>query len=707
MQKKILNVILVSLLTIFFNLQIAHASSNKFITQKKQIELLKKYSPSVVIVNFWFKYNNGEIPDFARNLIKNKKPYQLPGFFITKKEILIPDIIYNSRFFDKVTVDFKGKQYVASKQSYMKNYDAAIYELKNKIPKAFPLDFSTKDKVGKLMIEYKRMSGEFELEIEPFSPSLCLDSQGQVFESYEIPKILLNKSGEAITLLMRDKEYLNKKRVYSPLKWEKVYNAQLQKRFSLLEKKLADTIFQTTLTFRSPKMPVSLNQETITFGEGATTKTEKNCLSIAIGKNRIVILERLVPSVTARLKDIAIRLADGKTINAKFEKTVSSWGAFTATTQKPFGTIMAFSKEPIGNNQDKLYLSAQIRIQGEKKTIYMQRNRIGNYYRGFNNKLYPVFDSNERDTFVFDSSNNLLALPLSRRNKISDDWDSWGGNGRNNVILSSASFLEKSLGDNSKNYDPNNIPLLEKNENRLAWMGVVLQGMTPNLAKVNNVSQYTSNGKTGAIVSYVYKNSPAAKAGIRPGVILLWLNVEGQEKPTMIKVDEGYGHQPFPWDQYDMIPSTYLMNLPLPWKSVKNTLSAKLTDIGFDKKYKVTFYDNGKVFQKSFVVEKMPKYYGSAESYYSKALGMNVKNLTFEVRRYFQLDENAPGVIVSRVKSGFPAEISGIKNYEIITKIDGKIINNISDFKDNIADKTQLKFNITIMVKQRVIKINL
>jgi serine protease DegS/serine protease DegQ len=51
------------------------------------------------------------------------------------------------------------------------------------------------------------------------------------------------------------------------------------------------------------------------------------------------------------------------------------------------------------------------------------------------------------------------------------------------------------------------------------WLGIELQELTPQLAASLGIEQ-----STGALVAGVYRNSPAAKAGLRPGDLLLELN---------------------------------------------------------------------------------------------------------------------------------------------------------------------------------------
>ena len=91
----------------------------------------------------------------------------------------------------------------------------------------------------------------------------------------------------------------------------------------------------------------------------------------------------------------------------------------------------------------------------------------------------------------------------------------------------------------------------------------------------------------------------------------------------------------------------------------------------------------------------------------SKALGMTLRNLTFEVRRYFQLTKSQPGVIISKVKPAELASIAGIRIYEIITHINEAPIKNVDIFKQRIAGQKELRMVVKRFIKTRTVKIHM
>jgi hypothetical protein len=254
------------------------------------------------------------------------------------------------------------------------------------------------------------------------------------------------------------------------------------------------------------------------------------------------------------------------------------------------------------------------------------------------------------------------------------------------------------------------VPLKKEEENRLAWMGLMLQPLNKELARVNNVSELTQDGQTGALVSYVYPDSPAAKAGIKAGAVLLRLHLKDQPKPLEIRLDaygDPYGGEPFPWDQLDKIPDQYYDQIPKPWPAVEDNLTRALTDLGFGKPYTAEFFAEGKALMAELVVTASPAHYDSAPRWKSEALGLTARDLTFEVRRYFQMKPEDPGVIVSNLKPGSKGSVAGIKPYEIIMQVNGVALHSVKDFEKLSDKQEELRLAVKRMTKERQVKIKL
>jgi len=174
------------------------------------------------------------------------------------------------------------------------------------------------------------------------------------------------------------------------------------------------------------------------------------------------------------------------------------------------------------------------------------------------------------------------------------------------------------------------------------WLGVSIQEITPELSKSLGLKE-----KKGALVAQVVPGSPADKAGIEQGDVIVEFN--GKEVA----------------DSKD---------LPLIVAS---------TPVG--KSVTVKLLRDGKVTDRQVKVgemeEKGIKASKSAASH--KSLGITVQNLTPEIAKQLDLKKDT-GVVVTGVEPGSPAEEAGIRAGDVIQQINRKPITNVDDFVQKV-----------------------
>jgi serine protease Do len=312
-------------------------------------------------------------------------------------------------------------------------------------------------------------------------------------------------------------------------------------------------------------------------------------------------------------------------------------------------------------------------------------------------------------TLVYNQEGKLLAMPVVRRSKADSSMtDRYGYSDYENTRLTAMSYLTESIASPLEYADLDNVPLSESQQNRAAWLGVILQSLSPDLARLNKVTEVSKNGNVGGIVSFVYPDSPAQRAGIEPGMVLLRIHSASNPRPVNIDVDEQMSQYSasFPWDRLDEVPAEYMNELPVPWPAAKNEISEILQGIGFGREYTVEAYKDGAKLDLKLTVEECPTYYDSAPRYKSSDTGLTVRNLTFEVKRYMQLTEQDPGVIVSGIEQGSKADVANIKIFEVITHINDKPIMTVDDFRDATEQDGELRFAIKRMSKGRIVNIS-
>ncbi|MDF1577649.1 MAG: DegQ family serine endoprotease [Desulfobulbales bacterium] len=191
------------------------------------------------------------------------------------------------------------------------------------------------------------------------------------------------------------------------------------------------------------------------------------------------------------------------------------------------------------------------------------------------------------------------------------------------------------------------------------WLGVMIQHVTADLAE-----KFGLERPVGALVGEVMKDSPAEKAGIRQGDVIVEFMGRKIEKMATL-------------------PSMVAM-----------------TPVG--TKADLTVVRNGKKKQIEVTIGKLDEKMvdgdlGLEESVEHK-LGLTVQELTPELADSLGIGDRK-GLIVSNVKIGSPAATAGIKRGEIILEINQEQVESVEDFKKIIA-KVDSDKNILFLTKR-------
>lgn len=174
------------------------------------------------------------------------------------------------------------------------------------------------------------------------------------------------------------------------------------------------------------------------------------------------------------------------------------------------------------------------------------------------------------------------------------------------------------------------------------WLGVAIQPVTPELAKSFGVT-----GENGALVSEVTKDSPADKAGVKTGDIIM--EFDGKQIHEM------------------------------------NSLPRYVAATPVGKKVKMKVLRNGKPEVLTVLIERLKdgedKTAPGAEQ---DRLGMTVRDIDDELAAKMG-KKDAKGVVVTAVKPGGVAEEAGITAGDVIKEINGVKINTTADFTKAVS----------------------
>ena len=178
-------------------------------------------------------------------------------------------------------------------------------------------------------------------------------------------------------------------------------------------------------------------------------------------------------------------------------------------------------------------------------------------------------------------------------------------------------------------------------------LGVYIQDITPELAK-----QFKLGTNMGALVSDLIEGSPAEKAGLERGDVILQYN--GKEV-------ENNGH---------------LRNM------VAQTPVGKVVDVriireGREKVLKVTIGE---------LPAEVAKGEKGEEDTGGIFKGVTVQNLTPEFRERLDIPDKIKGVIISAIEGGSAGEEYGLRSGDVILEINKKATKSVKDFNKTIGE---------------------
>jgi serine protease Do len=185
--------------------------------------------------------------------------------------------------------------------------------------------------------------------------------------------------------------------------------------------------------------------------------------------------------------------------------------------------------------------------------------------------------------------------------------------------------------------------LKDKGKVTRGWIGVGIQEVTPELAKTFDLKD-----KKGALVSQVFKDGPAEKAGIEQGDVILEFDkkeiAESKDLPRIVAA----------------IP-------------VGKTVPVKISR-------------NGKIITKDIKVGEMEdKTVETAKTPTGKKLGISIQNITPDIARSLSL-KDTNGALIAQVEPGSPAANAGLQRGDVVREINRKSVKDAKEFMQKIEE---------------------
>lgn len=177
------------------------------------------------------------------------------------------------------------------------------------------------------------------------------------------------------------------------------------------------------------------------------------------------------------------------------------------------------------------------------------------------------------------------------------------------------------------------------------YLGIQIQELTPDLAK-----QFGINQRGGALVGQVEQDTPAAKAGLKRGDVIVALN--GQP-----------------------VSSDRDLRLHISQTAPGTTVKLGVSRDGKTQDFNVTLGE---------LPEKVAQAEGNNESAPGGLQGVEVQNLTPDLAQQLQLPAGTKGVVVSEVDPSSPAA-GELNRGDVIQEVNHKSVSSVGEFKQAIA----------------------
>ncbi|MDE6885828.1 MAG: Do family serine endopeptidase [Helicobacteraceae bacterium] len=187
--------------------------------------------------------------------------------------------------------------------------------------------------------------------------------------------------------------------------------------------------------------------------------------------------------------------------------------------------------------------------------------------------------------------------------------------------------------------------LIEKGSIERGFLGVGIQDVSDNLSNLYN-------GKSGAVIVSLDKDSAAAKAGIKVWDLITAVNNKPINSASDLKNIIGS------FSPNEVVDITYIRN-----KKEYNT------KVKLDK-------------SKNDIETSSNNPSNNSNQKGSNSTGLSVENLTNQIRQMYRIPSNFNGVIVSEVVDNSKASKAGFEKGDIISQIEDITINNVADFNN-------------------------
>ncbi|MBI3857352.1 MAG: hypothetical protein HY293_16820 [Planctomycetes bacterium] len=651
-------------------------------------------------------------------LSENEQPFETWGVALEKDLILMADKTLKESDIDKIMVtDSTGAKFEAKLHAVGRNHDFVL--LKPVQPRELvPLVFSDweQPKVGESfhVTHADLVDNAWHLNVSPYiqTNAPLLETKGWFcIDMMRAGSVVSDKKGATVGIALDAYLWVLPDGRSSFLGKHILADdrlTDLDKRYEPMRKDLPSVVKRLEIVFRSEKT----QERYMPAEEGQGGKA--TLFGVALDdKGTLFVPQDLSRDMVRKIEDMNV-VDEGKSYPATFVGLFRGFGGMIVKAeglQTRAGIVRDGKAPPLG----QVFFTATVEDRFGRSRIKLDYNRLYRTERGLAGA--PRLQSRKRiktGSFLLDFDGRVIGC--AAMDKKEEDFDEVAAESSRDRYFYPGRFragfapehlrrllffseIEAMLANPAAHFDARAVPMSKKDEKKLVWLGVEFQEFSKPLAEALGVQErdLTNDGRRGLIVTELYAGSPAAKAGIQVDDILLSVQPDGENARDLVAEV----------DRYSLSRSMYgdRRGNAAPWKPTKNYLTSVLTEIGAAKR--VTFdVLRGKEKRKvPMALEYAPQDYETAERYKDDALGLTVKELTYEVRHFQKMETGLSGVTVAKVESGSKSDIAKLAPLSVIVRVNDVSVKDLAHFRELAASAKGLTLTTVLFGQTKLVEL--
>jgi len=644
----------------------------------------------------------------SSDFIEKNIPCLVEGFVIAENKVLVQDLHLRPQWVAGIeVVSADGSVVPASPCLMYPDEEAILLETKAPLHGAKPIVFDGNATNGPSLFHFvEDFDGRTQAGLRDVNYSFRHQPSGDADWCSATPNTLVvDSSNRAVSVQMKLDRRLEDVVPENPSKWRSEPADARETRTAALEKTLATSFLPVYLHIDEEKKRETFGRIIYSFGHRDSSELagDVDAVGLALPDGEVLIPLNLGSGKVAALDKMEATLQDGKKVSLEFVGAFSEYGMFLlrfADGRTPEGVTPAkFSVASAESVFGRTAYSATPKNLNGHTRLTLAPRTIRGFRRVRDGAVAPSAASDDEGAFLVLDSGEILAIGSHAR---------IGGERWNSRTAVPGAVLAKLVA--SRAFDPEFAVRKGKARIRVAWIGVETQPMTKELAREKNAQGFLSDEiGSGSLVSKVYAGTPAAKAGVKEGDVLLWVRKATGERRERLETRDTGGFAMDTSDLFDRIPFSMLdkFGAPTPWPQVEGGVNEMFTKLGIGTKVVLAWISDGEKKESEIVLEQAPVHYRTAKRIRNRTLGLVAADLTFEVRAYLKLGEDAPGVVITKMQDGSPAAVAGLRPFEVITSVNGENVLSARNFAEMIRGKKDLTFSVRRLDATRIVRMQI